>query len=95
MLSIGLIQRTGTHRDIGSKRGRALICWSAVTSKNITDIFAMSVLEPETLPETLPEMQPEMQPEDTQIQNQEVQDQEVVFQHPQEVVNEILSPIEG
>jgi hypothetical protein len=36
-----------------------------------------------------------MLPEDTQIQNQEVQDQEVVFQHPQEVVNEILSPIEG
>ena len=95
MLSIGLIQKTGTHRDIGSKRGRALICWSAVTSKNITDIFAMSVLEPEMLPETLPETLPEMQPEDTQIQNQEVQDQEVVFQHPQEVVNEILSPIEG
>ena len=95
MLSIGLIQRTGTHRDIGSKRGRALICWSAVTSKNITDIFAMSVLEPEMLPETQPETQPEMQPEDTQIQYQEVQDQEVVFQHPQEVVNEILSPIEG
>ena len=95
MLSIGLIQRTGTHRDIGSKRGRALICWSAVTSKNITDIFAMSVLEPEMLPETQPETQPEMQPENTQIQNQEVQDQEVVFQHPQEVVNEILSPIEG
>jgi len=91
MLSIGLIQRTGTHRDIGSKRGRALICWSAVTSKNITDIFAMSVLEPEMLPEMLPEKLPE----DTQIQNQEVQDQEVVFQHPQEVVNEILSPIEG
>ena len=95
MLSIGLIQRTGTHRDIGSKRGRALICWSAVTSKNITDIFAMSVLEPEMLPETQPETQPEMQPENTQIQNQEVQDQEVVFQHPPEVVNEILSPIEG
>ena len=86
MSSIGLIEQTSKDRA-GNKRGRAIVCWSAVVGKNITDIFAMSDTQPQV---------PESRPQIAEAQTLDILDHEVVFKHPQEMIsNESLSPFEG
>jgi Fe2+ or Zn2+ uptake regulation protein len=86
MSSIGLIEQTSKDRA-GNKRGRAIVCWSAVVGKNITEIFAMSDTQPQV---------PESRPQIAEAQTLDILDHEVVFKHPQEMIsNESLSPFEG